>query len=60
MLVACRIVIEKEDVTNSRIAEAEETECIMTVEVVEIAAQIAEIEAVVANQEGLQVQLVYS
>jgi hypothetical protein len=53
MLVACRIVIEKEDVTNSRIAEAEETECIMTVEVVEIAAQIAEIEAVVANQEGL-------
>jgi hypothetical protein len=57
MLVACRIVIEKEDVTNTQIAEAAETERIMTAE---IAVQTAETEEVEANQEGQAAQLVYS
>jgi hypothetical protein len=57
MLVACRIVIEKEDVTNTQIAEAAEKERIM---IEEIVAQTAETEEVEANQEGLAAQLVYS
>ena len=57
MLVACKIVIEKEDVTNTQIAEAVETEPIM---IAEIVVQTVEIEADEANQEGLQAQRVCS
>ena len=56
MLVACRIVIDKEDVTNTQIAEVAEIEQ-MTAEIV---VQTAEIEAAEVNQDELQAQLVCS